>query len=146
MPEPRTGPFVHRRRPRWSETDAARIVYTVAFPEYGMEAIEAWFRDRVGAGFYEMNLDWNVGTPFVHLSCDFRAPATPRDELLIEVRPERIGETSLAFRVLGRRAADGATVFEGRYVCVCVRADALRPIPLDPRIRAAAEADLRPPP
>ena len=38
-------PFVHRRVPTWGETDGARIVYTVRFVDYAMDAIEAWFRE-----------------------------------------------------------------------------------------------------
>jgi acyl-CoA thioesterase FadM len=141
-----TGAFVHRIRPTWGETDTARIVYTARYPDYGLRAIDAWFLERVGADFYRMNTEWGIGTPFVRLECDFRAPLTPRDLVEIEVAVERVGERSLTFCVRGRITGSGLLAFEGRFVCVCVnvgdqpRQDA-KSIPLDPRIRQAAEAD-----
>ena len=64
------GLLVHRRRVLRGETDAARIAYTARFLDFAMEATEAWFRDRLGAGWYELNFDHGIGTPFVHASLD----------------------------------------------------------------------------
>lgn len=142
-----TGPFVHRLRPTWGETDTARIVYTARYPDYALRAIDAWFLERAGADFYRMNTVWGIGTPFVRLECDFRAPLTPADVVEIEVAVERAGERSLTFAVRGLIAESGRLAFEGRFVCVCVkvadqpRQDA-KSIALDARLRAAAETDL----
>lgn len=141
------GPFVHRLRPTWGETDTARIVYTARYPDFGLRAIDAWFLERAGADYYRMNTEWGIGTPFVRLECDFRAPLTPRDVVEIEVAVERAGERSLTFSVRGRIAGSGRLAFEGRFVCVCVKvADqpslGAKSLPLDDRIRRAAEADL----
>ena len=143
-----TAPFTHRLTPTWGDADPARMVYTGRFPDFALRAIDAWMLDKVGVDFYRMNEDWGIGTPFVHLECDFRSPATPRDTLLIAVEIERVGATSLTFKVAGTIEADTRLCFEGRFVCVCVdgrqqsQAGA-RPMPLDPRIRAAAEKDLQ---
>ncbi|KAB2849568.1 MAG: acyl-CoA thioesterase [Hyphomicrobiaceae bacterium] len=142
-----TRPFVHRLRPQWGDTDPARMVYTGRYPDFALRAIDAWFLARAGADFYRLNTEWGIGTPFVRLECDFRSPLTPRDIVEIEVSVERAGEKSLTFAVRGLNAGSGRLAFEGRFVCVCVkfedqsRQDA-KSIPLDPRIRAAAEADL----
>ena len=132
--------------PVWGDLDPARIVYTGRFTDYALRAIDTWFLDRVGADFYTMNLEWGIGTPFVHTECDLKSSLTPRDALLVDVRVARIGSTSLTFRVEGTIEADGRSCFEGRFVCVCVEAAqqslAPRAIPLDRRIRDAAEADL----
>lgn len=139
-------PFVHTLVPTWGESDPALMVYKGRFPDYALRAIDAWMSANVGADFYRMNVDWGVGTPFVHLECDFRSPATPRDTLLLAVEVADIGRTSLTFRVTCRIAEDDRLCFEGRFVCVCVagakqwRKDA-KASPLDPRIRKAAEAD-----
>ena len=135
-------PFVYRLKPRWGETDIARIVYTGQIPDYGLRAIEAWAEARTGKNWYEYALDWGFGTPFVSLACEFRAPMSPRDVILVQVGIDRIGTKSLTFRVEGRREADGELCFEGRYTCVCIDASkrpALVSIPLDARLRAAAE-------
>lgn len=144
---PGTGPFVHRLRPTWGDTDSARIVYTARYADYGLRAIDAWFLDRAGADFYRMNTEWGIGTPFVRLECDFRAPLTPMDDVEIEVAVEKMSNRSLSFAVRGVIAGSGRLAFEARFVCVCIkvgdqpRMDA-KAFPLDPRIRRAAEADL----
>jgi acyl-CoA thioesterase FadM len=147
---PRTH-FVHRLKPRWAHSDPARMIYTPRFGDFCMEAIEAWYEDRVGADWYRINLDWGVGTPFVHMEIDFRSTVTPRDALAMTVAIERVGTSSLAFKVTARTEVDGRLCFEGRFVSVCVpstdqgrdqeRGAALRSIPLDPRLRAAALTD-----
>jgi 4-hydroxybenzoyl-CoA thioesterase len=135
-------PFVYRLKPRWGDTDIARIVYTGKIPDYGLMAIEAWAETRLGKNWYEFALDWGFGTPFVSLSCEFRAPMSPRDVILVHVFIERIGTKSLTFRVEGRRETNSELCFEGRYTCVCIdggKRPELVTIPLDPRLRAAAE-------
>lgn len=144
MTEPagdRAFPFVHVRRIRWGESDPARIAYTARFLEFAMDAIEAFFQDRLGAGFYELNLDHGIGTPFVHVELDFRSPLTPRDTLATEVRLVRLGGSSVTFAVAGRVGARLA--FEGRLVSafVDITGPAMKPIPVPPRFRALLDPD-----
>lgn len=145
-------PFVFRMRPRWAHSDPARMIYTARFADFCLDAIDAWFEDRVGADWYHLNVDWGIGTPFVHIEIDFRSAVTPRDTLLIGVRVTKVGATSLTFAVAAHAEADGRLCFEGRFVNVCVpahdqgrdheRGERLASQPMDPRIRAAAEADM----
>lgn len=143
----RARPFVHAIAPYRAEADPAGIVYTARFTDYALRAIDAWMIDRIGAGFYRMNTEWGIGTPFVHTECDLRAPARPGEALNISVFVERIGRTSLTFTVEGHGAERGLLHFEGRFVCVCARAlqenAEVQPMALDARLRSAAEAELR---
>ncbi|MBX6374293.1 MAG: acyl-CoA thioesterase [Acetobacteraceae bacterium] len=132
-------PFVHVRRISWADTDAARIAYTARFLDFAMEAIEAWWRDRMGIDWYEMNVDRGIGTPFVHVSLDFRSPVTPRDTLATTVRLARLGGSSLRFAVEGR--AGDRLVYEGTLVCAFVDAAAMRPIGVPAEFRAALERE-----
>ena len=101
---------------------------------------------------FRSNLDWGIGTPFVHMEIDFRSPVTPRDTLLIGVAVDRVGRSSIGFKVTALAEAEGRLCFEGRFVCVSVpaanqgrdheRGKALGSMPLDERLRSAAEADL----
>lgn len=139
-------PFIHRLTPTWGDADPARMIYTGRFPDFALRAIDAWLLEKVGADYYRMNVDWGIGTPFVHLECNFRSPATPRDTLLIAVEVEKVGASSVAFRVEATIESDGRLCFDGRFVCVCVDANAqykagARSMPLDARIRMAAQAD-----
>lgn len=129
-------PFVHRRVVNWGDTDAARIVYTGRFLDFALEAIEDWFRTVVGYGWYEMNVDLGVGTPFVKADIDFKAPLTPRDELRTTVLVERAGRSSMTFNVEGERE-DGVRSFTGRLVCCAVATGEMKPveIPADWRER-----------
>lgn len=139
--EPMPGAFVHKIRVTWGDCDPARIAYTARLPWFALDAIDAWWEHHVGHGWYQLELDRNVGTPFVHMSMDFRAPVTPRYPLECEVWPSRLGETSIEFRLAARQ--NGALCFEGRFVCVFIVASrfARQPPPKD--IREIVEAQLR---
>lgn len=131
--------FTHDVRVGWGHCDPARIAYTGHIPWFALEAIDAWWEAHIaGLGWYQLNLDRNIGTPFVHLSMDFRSPITPRHPLRCEVAPVRIGNSSIEFRVVGRQ--DGKLCFEGRFVSVFVESDShARSIPAPPDIRAIVE-------
>ena len=115
--------FVHDIRVTWADCDPARIAYTGRLPAMALDAINAWWEHHLGGGWYQMELDLKVGTPFVSLQMDFRSPVTPRHPLLCEVAPNRLGRTSVGFRVIGRQ--DGITCFIGRFVCVFTAAPKL---------------------
>lgn len=110
-------PLVYRRRISWADTDAARIAYTANFPDWGLCALDVWFREVYGVDWVVMNRDHRVGTPFVHVSMDISSSLWPGDVLEVTVLVEKLGSSSLTFRTVGRRS-DGMDVFEGRYVCV----------------------------
>lgn len=131
-------PFEHEIRVTWGDCDPARIAYTGRLPEFALQAINAWWEHHLdGDGWYQMELDRGFGTPFVHLSLDFRSPVTPRHRLMCEVAPVRLGEKSIEFRVLGRQ--DGVLCFEGRFVCVFVVAGTVKSQPAPPDIREIVE-------
>jgi YbgC/YbaW family acyl-CoA thioester hydrolase len=134
-------PFVHARRIRWGESDPARIVYTARYLDFAMDAIEAFFNDRLGASFYEFNVDHGCGTPFVHVELDFRSPLTPRETLETEVRLARLGGSSLTFAVTGRSGE--RLCYEGRLVCAFVDTTGaqMKPIPVPPQFRTLLEPD-----
>lgn len=48
-------------------------------PWFALDAINAWWEHHFdGDGWFQMELDHNVGTPFVDMSLDFCSPVTPR--------------------------------------------------------------------
>ena len=115
-------PFVHEISVRWADCDPARIAYTGRIPNFALEAIDAWWEATVGDDWFRMNVDFDIGTPFVHLSLDFRKPVTPRHKLRCEVRLVKLGESSVRFSVQGYQ--DSLLCFEGQFVEVFVAADA----------------------
>ncbi|MDR3523702.1 MAG: acyl-CoA thioesterase [Acetobacteraceae bacterium] len=120
-----TEPYVHTRRILFGDTDAARVVYTPRFLEYAMEALDFWFTDRLGVSWYDMNVKFNVGTPFVHTAIDYRSALTPRDTLSCTVRLVKRGGSSLHFSVIGQ--AGDRLVFEAKLVCAVARTDIMKP-------------------
>ena len=130
--------FTHEITVGWADCDPAAIAFTGRIPYFALEAIDAFWREMVGLDWYQLNLDQNIGTPFVHLSLDFSAPVTPRHKLACNVEVTRLGTTSISFRVSGFQNA--ILCFKGIFTCVFVVSDAMRPRqpPADIRARIAA--------
>ena len=131
--EPPGKVFTHRIKVRWADCDPARIAYTGRIPYFALEAIDAWWESNIGEGWFGMNVDRGVGSPFVHLSMDFRSPVTPRHELLCVVRLIRVGESSVRFSVIGSQ--NGIVCFEGEFVEVTVDSSTNTKIPIPDSIR-----------
>lgn len=138
--EPRpTSVHQHEINVTWGDCDPARIVYTGRLPWFALDAINSWWQDRLGGdGWYQMELDRNVGTPFVRLEMDFVRPVTPRHRLICHVWPVKLGETSIAFRVDGEQ--DGKLCFSTRTVNVFIIADQFKKRTPPDEIRAIVEA------
>jgi acyl-CoA thioesterase FadM len=110
--------FVHRIRVRWADCDPANIAYTGRIPAWALEAIDAWWEHHTGLDWYRINLDRNIGTPFVHMTMDFRSPVTPRYPLECEVMLKKLGNRSITHAV--RALQGGVLCFEGEFVAVFV--------------------------
>lgn len=135
--------FEHPIAVRWADCDPAEIAYTGRIPLWALDAIDAWWEDRSGGtGWFQLNMDRNIGTPFVRMEIDFRAPITPRHRLICRTWPSRLGETSITFRVDGYQ--DGTLCFEGSFTSVFVTASAFAKTAPPEDLRALVEAHLRP--
>ena len=117
-------------------------MFTGRFPNFALDAIEGWFRDRLGTDWFRLNTEERTGTPFVHLSLDMESPLTPPDVLLTTVLLARAGRSSLEFRVVGREEAASRVSFRGRMVCVFTDHAIGRSIPIPERYRAAVEREV----
>lgn len=116
--------YEHEIRVSWGDCDPAKIVYTGKLPAMALEAINGWWEQHLGDGWFQMEIDRNVGTPFVRLEMNFSSPVTPRHRLKCYVWPVRLGDTSVAFRVDGEQ--DGKLCFSFRSVSVFIVADAFK--------------------
>lgn len=124
MLKPTEPSFVHKIRVGWADCDPALIAFTGRIPCWALAAIDAWWEDAAGIDWYALNVDRGIGTPFVHMSLDFRSPITPRHPLLCEVSLTRLGNTSIHHRVGGSQ--DGVLCFEGEFVSVFVESKTLK--------------------
>ncbi|WP_170783179.1 acyl-CoA thioesterase [Ruegeria lacuscaerulensis] len=114
--------YRHDIRVTWGDCDPARIAYTGRLPWFTLDAINAWWEEHLGQGWYQLELDRNVGTPFVRLEMDFKAPVTPRHTLACHVWPSRLGTSSITFCVDGEQ--DSQICFSAQTVSVFIVADA----------------------
>ncbi|AUQ64227.1 acyl-CoA thioesterase [Phaeobacter inhibens] len=143
MTDSQTSDFIHEIRVGWGDCDPARIAYTGHLPGFALQAIDAWWEHQLdGDGWYQMELDRGTGTPFVHMSIDFRSPVTPRHRLACSVWPVALGQKSVTFRVEARQG--GTLCFEGKFVCAFIEPSdfSAKPAPAD--YRAVIEPLLRP--
>lgn len=137
-----TGLFCHHIRVGWGDCDPAEIAYTGRLPVFALEAIDAWWQHHLGGdGWFQMEMDRNLGTPFVNMTLDFRAPVTPRHVLECSVWPVHLGTSSIRFAVEARQT--GVLCFEGRFTCVFVVANAFQKQAAPPEIRALITPLLR---
>ncbi|NVK31532.1 MAG: acyl-CoA thioesterase [Gammaproteobacteria bacterium] len=138
-----TAPFSHSIRVGWGDCDPAAIAFTGRLPWFALEAIEAWWEHHFdGDGWYQLNIDHNLGTPFVNMNIDFRSPVTPRHSLDCSVQPIKFGYSSVTFEVKGRQQR--RICFEGQFTAVFVVADRFKKTSIPPHIKAVLEANLKP--
>lgn len=134
--------FVHPINVTWGDCDPARIAYTARLPWFALDAINAWWEHYFdGMGWFQLEIDNNIGTPFVNLSMDFRSPVTPRHKLMCETYPTRLGEKSITF---GMKAYQNDILcFEGSFTCVFTIADTFKSQPAPDNLRKVIEPLIR---
>lgn len=133
--------YVHEIRVGWGDCDPAKIAYTARLPWFALEAINGWWEAHLdGDGWFQMELDRNVGTPFVRLEMDFVRPVTPRHRLMCHVWPTRLGTSSIAFQVDGLQG--GKRCFTTRTVSVFTVADTFTKQPAPDELRRIVSAKI----
>ena len=105
--------IVYQRKPRWSDTDAAKIVYTGRIGDYIIESVDNFIEKSLGVDWFKLNIDIGIGTPFVSMKYDIFLSITPRDNLSCHVFLKNIGNSSVIF---------GVEIFNDNDIC-CVKAE-----------------------
>ena len=134
--------FEHDIRVTWGDCDPARIAYTARLPWFALDAINAWWEHHVGGGWYHLEIDQNIGMPFVNMSMNFKAPVTPRHRLVCKVWPNKLGTSSIGFHVEGWQ--DGILCFDGDFVSVFVDPGAFKKTPPPEHILSVVRKNLIP--
>jgi 4-hydroxybenzoyl-CoA thioesterase len=119
--------FRYERAVRFSEIDAARMVFFARFCDYCHEAIEALF-DRLDGGYPRLTMVRDIGVPSVHIEFDFRKPLRYGDTVVVEVEVLRIGERSITFRHTLKRKSDDLVCAIARHVVVTARISRATPL------------------
>lgn len=133
--------FVHPINVTWGDCDPAQIAYTARLPYFALDAINAWWEAHFdGDGWFQLELDRNIGTPFVRLEMDFLSPVTPRHTLMCATSPTRLGTKSITFKVEGRQ--NDVLCFHGQFTCVFTIADQFKSQPVPAELRDVLETQI----
>jgi len=127
--------WTFQRRVEFAETDAAGIVHFASLLIY-MEQAEHAFLRSLGLSVFPKPGDAFAGTwPRVQVACEFFAPARFEDELTILVQIDRIGGSSVTYRMELERS--GEAIAKGSMTSVhCLHeGDRLIPHPIPEEIR-----------
>lgn len=134
-PDPRgRGTYRHFSRVtlRWADNDAYGHVNNTVYYAWFDTAVNEWL---VREGL----LDIHHGNPIglvVETGCRFLAPLSYPGEIEVGLSVEKLGNSSVTYR-LGVFAVDGdAPAAEGHFTHVYVDRDSRRPVPLPPAWRA----------
>jgi acyl-CoA thioester hydrolase len=127
--------FLWRSRVRFVDTDfSTRIHYSALFRHF--EIAETEFLRSLGVGYAHW-FERGYSLPRVHVEADYLEPLRFDDEMDIEVRIARVGESSITldFRVI--KIESGMDAARGRTVGVCVEAGSGKSTPIPADIREA---------
>jgi 4-hydroxybenzoyl-CoA thioesterase len=107
---------------------------------FAVEAIEAWFLERLDLSWLHTNRDLGIGTPVVRMEVDFVSMMRPPDLLATEVALIKAGRSSLTFRLTGRIGE--RLCWRAHIVCAFASADAGRSVAIPAAYRAAIAREL----
>ncbi len=122
------------RRLHWGETDPAAIIYGPQAFTIAIECIEELLIAATGLSFRDLNLQRDVGTPWVNMSCDFAKPLYAGDAYEVAVTLEKLGGSSFIYLVTALNTA-GERLFRVRLVGVAVDLKTMKTKPIPDDIR-----------
>lgn len=137
-------PVLHPLATRWHDNDSYGHVNNATYYEYFDTAVNSFLHNEAG----ESSRLGSVIGVVAESSCTYLSELTFPDELLIGLGCERLGRTSISYRLaIWRRQQDGTAAPDasatGRFVHVYVDRGTRRPSPIPEPIRAAVTRVLR---
>lgn len=98
--------YVRPIRIEFAHCDPAGIVFYPRYFEMTNSVVETFFADVLGYPFARIVMEMGCGVPTVRLETDFRAPSRLGEVVDFSLVPERLGRSSVTFRITAAR--DGA--------------------------------------
>jgi 4-hydroxybenzoyl-CoA thioesterase len=130
--------YTRTHRVAWGDCDPAGILYTPRVFDYCNQTLECWYRDVLGSPWMKM-IAGGTGSPMVHVECDFIRQMAPDLELVVSIRIERLGTSSMTFLIDGV-GPQGDAHFAAKYVVCITDFKTAAAIPIPPDLRERAEA------
>lgn len=137
-------PLVFERTVQWADSDPAGQINAPRAFDYAAEAIEGFFRLKLGISFLQLIQDLGLGAPYVHASCDYFARLPEGQDLRLALSVERIGRSSITWQVHAVKADTGESAFRVRMISSVVSMETRRAVPIPSNFRDALETLLAP--
>jgi 4-hydroxybenzoyl-CoA thioesterase len=129
--------FFHERRIGFGDCDPARIFFAPRAFDFAMEALEACFREALGAPWEELRRQ-GLGLRVRSASCEYRRSAAASEVVRLQVATASLAAEAAALSVEG--AVAGATCFEAGLEVVLVDLATGGAAPLPAALRGRLEA------
>lgn len=120
---------------RWMDNDVYGHVNNVVYYSYFDTVVNGWLIESTGTDIRRLPAIGIVA----ETSCRFLKELSFPEPVHAGLRLEKLGNSSVIYRIGLFRADDDAACAVGRFVHVYVDAVARRPVPVPPAIRAALE-------
>jgi 4-hydroxybenzoyl-CoA thioesterase len=117
------------RTVKWGDCDPAGIIYTPRVLDYAMETLEAWNREVLGITWIKLNREMSLGMPTVRAEMDFLDAPGPDDDVVTELRIERVGRSSITFGINGKYS-DGRELFRVKVTSCLISRPAFKSTPI----------------
>jgi 4-hydroxybenzoyl-CoA thioesterase len=127
--------FEHRIDVTWGECDIAGLAYFPRLLDWCHRALEALFGGLPG-GYAGFTGPRRMGIPTVRLTGDFRAPVRYGDRVIVRVRVQKSGRSSITFEHEIVREADETLCASFEHVVAVCTLDGLRAVEIPDDVRA----------
>ena len=131
-------PVLRRITTRWADNDVYGHVNNVVYYEYFDTAVNGWLMEATGSDIRDLPAIGIVA----ETSCRFLAPLSFPDPVTAGVGLERLGRSSIIYRIGLFRGDDDAPAALGRFVHVYVDAASRGPVEIPAVIRTAVATHL----
>jgi acyl-CoA thioester hydrolase len=126
-------PVLRPMATRWADNDQYGHANNVVFYSWFDTAVNGWLIDVTGTDVARLD---SIGV-VAETSCRYLAPVGFPDQLVVGLAVERLGSTSVTYRLAVFRADDEQPAALGRFVHVYVDAATRRPVPVPDVVRDA---------
>ena len=131
-------PVLRRITTRWADNDVYGHVNNVVYYEYFDTAVNGWLMEATGSDIRDLPAIGIVA----ETSCKFLAPLSFPDPVTAGVGLERLGRSSIIYRIGLFRGDDDAPAALGRFVHVYVDAASRATVEIPAVIRTAVATHL----
>jgi 4-hydroxybenzoyl-CoA thioesterase len=131
--------FTLQQKVRFQHCDPAGIVFYPRYFEMINTTVEEWFAQRLGIPFETLHGSLRAAVPTVSVTVNFHAPSRHGDVLEFQLRPTRIGRSTVALSIEAYCGAERRLSMESTLVFT--KKGAPQSWPEDIRARISHELD-----